>query len=46
MRSDRNKKTELILWVLLLLPLLWFAAVLAQAAEQTHGLAALAAALT
>lgn len=31
---------------MLLLPLLWFAAVLAQAAEQTHGLAALAAALT
>lgn len=46
MRSDRNKKTELILWSLLLLPLLWFAAALAQAAEQTHGLAALAAALT
>lgn len=46
MRSDKNKKTELLLWGLLLQPLLWFAAALAQAAEQTHGLAALAAALT
>jgi|GEM_PF-3279612 len=46
MRSDKNKKAEIILWALLLLPLLWFAAALAQAAEQPHGLAALVAAMT
>lgn len=39
MRSNRTDKTELILWSLLLLPLLWLAAALAQAAEQAHGLA-------
>ena len=39
MRSNRTDKTELILWALLLLPLLWFAAALAQAAEQAQGLA-------
>lgn len=39
MRSNRTDKTELILWALLLLPLLWFAATLAQVAEQVHGLA-------
>lgn len=46
MRSNRTDKTELILWALLLLPLLWFAAALAQAAEQAHGLAEITALLS
>ena len=46
MRSNRTDKTELILWALLLLPLLWLAAALAQAAEQTHGLAEITALLS
>lgn len=46
MRSNRTDKTELILWALLLLPLLWLAAALAQAAEQAHGLAEITALLS
>ena len=46
MHSNRTDKTELILWALLLLPLLWFAAALAQAAEQAHGLAEITALLS
>ena len=46
MRSNRTDKTELILWALLLLPLLWFAAALAQVAEQVHGLAEIIALLS
>ena len=46
MRSNRTDKTELILWALLLLPLLWFAAALAQVAEQAHGLAEITALLS
>ena len=43
---NRTDETELILWALLLLPLLWLAAALAQAAEQAHGLAEITALLS
>ena len=46
MNPNRTDKTELILWALLLLPLLWFAAALAQVAEQAHGLAEITALLS
>ena len=46
MRYNRTDKTELILWALLLLPLLWLAVALAQAAEQAHGLAEITALLS
>lgn len=46
MRPNSNDKTEWILWGLLMLPLLWFAATLAQATEQAHGLAEIAALLS
>lgn len=46
MNPNRTDKTELILWALLLLPLLWLAAALAQAAEQAHGLAEITALLS
>lgn len=45
MRPQKNG-TELLLWGLLLLPLLWLAAALAQASEQGAGLAGMAAVLS
>ena len=46
MRPNKDRRTEIILYGLLLIPLLFAAAALAQATEQAQGLAEITAALS
>lgn len=46
MRPNKDRRTEIILYGLLLIPLLFAAAALAQATEQTQGLAEITAVLS